>query len=1311
MSEYKVIALHGRKKDSIKILGPRLERVVKRNAYVSIEKDNGKFKTVLYWTKGGQKGTFVKAWQSGKYYLDGNKLRKKLTFRVNNTSIYHFRYKMLVSGLPGEENKTDWKEFSARIRVPTMEKDFLSRNDAGKEYLEKISGRLELIGERLLEWAKTQNESLEGVVLHESQIKSMVEVSTDSDVDFGLMNLRGAEYILENYYNYKFLSEVENDYHLNCVINYMLSEARNARDNNRRNHLNESLLRTQFLKFGINIDKDTAVPIEVLVKVIEEYHSECCSLYICDGLMNVKVRMGCRKNHKKGLTYVFMANDGHCHPIYGNNKRLVTNLGENRGLHLDVPKNNRKHLVSDEELKDKLYEMSIGEFKSDHNLLFPLNDVTDLFFSTMKATLRRPFGMNMNPGTKQLTSFYHPTTNQQFVATDKDLFDRQKVCGELFKTHPSYDFQFRGQTWAMMGASLAKIFIGELYKSHYTPETQKCLIKFCTTPLVKCVNPPDFIDTTPETYDYHCCYIEAIMAMDDKDVIPMYEEFDLIEKYDGTVRMNAFYLVERHFLVDGSDLWDREQWLPGKYVRWLMEKGWLSNHQIKLQHVSSLWINAYILKNFARQVMELFPRTEEDIEKNKICSRPARSLLINWIGTLGRNQYPQVRSCLTEDEQEVKYLESEYGHVYDLEDINEDPKGGLTYYEKEGMYIVCHKTYQMKITDYAPIMRYIHAKGKQIVLQMIDRLYDPLTSTIQSVRTDSVTGWNLRPIDSLKFSKKEETKVMTRVSQYKRMRISTVLEAMDWKEVPDVHFKGETEGYINGELVSRGDVEELIQSFYDSGECLFLEGGAGNQKSTTFEELIRCAQRSEEKYYVLSSAYNAVSLLQKNVAIEENSKVLASFFHENQAERRALPDVLFVEEISLVSPSFYRNLCRLKEQGVRLIIAGEFIQTPSINTSCEFTLNGENSGRFYDMENKEYFKRLCDHNIMRKKFIEGVCRGTKELNDKVTEFKETGRLPSSLPISTEKERAVCFLKSTKRKYNERFVDNYRMIRGIKNVHEKGIFNSAIFPVLRKIDSNKMEIKNRKGEVVQTTFNEVEIAHCVNVHCVQGDRITEEYTLMDLDHPRMNRNMVYTMLTRATRLDHIFLEKHTTRVYKWKTEDPNPTLLKPTTAKVGWVYLMWKDDEEYVGMTITTIEDRMRTHNENVDNPVDRWGTDYQYKPLAMVYYTKLQQLKDVETRLIGESIQYSERTNVNKYKRGKAYVRTVLDLERPKEKEIVVKINKQKEGTGFKFASSVNKKVIKTRFTEKFYQRQLERHQKKIESMMNGKMYKTVLIN
>ncbi len=368
---------------------------------------------------------------------------------------------------------------------------------------------------------------------------------------------------------------------------------------------------------------------------------------------------------------------------------------------------------------------------------------------------------------------------------------------------------------------------------------------------------------------------------------------------------------------------------------------------------------------------------------------------------------------------------------------------------------------------------------------------------------------------------------------------------------------------------------EAVRQAVNCG-LLIITGGPGTGKTTTINAIIRffeqegmeillaaptgrAAKRMAETTGCEARTIHRLLELSGGVA-EEKGKTSGGMRFERNEENPLDGDVVIIDEMSMVDIFLMQALLKAVIPGTRLILVGDVNQLPSVGPGrvlkdiiaseqvpvtrlteifrqakeSDIIVNAHriNRGEPVTLDNKSmdfFFLKRYDADqiinvtlqlVLQKlpKFVDAQPMGVERLNQVLQQY-----LNPPDASKSEKERASGVFregdKVMQTKNNYQLEWEVRSRYGIPVDKGLGVFNGDI-GIIRIIDSfaHSLTVEFEEGRMVEYPFgiiDELELAYAVTIHKSQGSEYPAVVLpLMNGPRPLMNRNLLYTAVTRA-----------------------------------------------------------------------------------------------------------------------------------------------------------------------------------------------------
>ena len=460
------------------------------------------------------------------------------------------------------------------------------------------------------------------------------------------------------------------------------------------------------------------------------------------------------------------------------------------------------------------------------------------------------------------------------------------------------------------------------------------------------------------------------------------------------------------------------------------------------------------------------------------------------------------------------------------------------------------------------------------------------------------------------------------------------------------------------------DIEDLITRNRSFG----LFGKPGRGKTYTAHMIKEIIEKQNKKVIATSLAHQAVNNL-KNHNI--HSCVIKSLFSlkKGQSEVSKLKelkikyDYIIVDEYTICGQKDIETFYKLYKIGVKIIFIGDYHQLAPIDTHRK--LNYRKSYMFMEMCNFNYIELTKNH------------RFDKRLDDVITKVYDEGILENLMNRFDKKDcfYNISYTNKTSIMVNKKFSDknknmdsvlinNWYCVKGSPiickfNKIKDGFFNNKSFILndwddknyyLNCDDDNDEQVIQISKELAERKtkngdFN-IELGHCMTCHSAQGSTLKGDVRIWDLNHRRMTREFLYTAMSRATALKHVFIncDKQIIDIQHEKYDNicGTPWMMNRKKAFPGVIYeLLDKKTNEpfYVGSfsktrTIEEIElyhiklsqplKKNMVEGDDVYTYIRKNNTKFKINIIEIFYYDIMEELEYKESEIINQYYKYGE---------------------------------------------------------------------------------------
>lgn len=643
--------------------------------------------------------------------------------------------------------------------------------------------------------------------------------------------------------------------------------------------------------------------------------------------------------------------------------------------------------------------------------------------------------------------------------------------------------------------------------------------------------------------DIEKCY--ASLLINPKDNWIVFDFLDEIENF-----------VDTHYYTDDSDLELGLYYVETNDLTLLHQSNWYSNKIIDMAKKIGIEFKIkYQIQDrikFRSEVKNIYDNTTyfHPIIDNALADfvnfPELRKLVINQItGILGKTNGTRLQVHLTND---VEYVWEDF--VAPQANKNRDVFIQPLNYKDEKLWIYGHTELTewtdwnlpmyIQILDWSNMMLYDMAKemGGEVLFRKTDCVAILNGKKVKEMTATPFSEENYDYITDSWGSFRNEDKEKT-----KQLNYETPMKTNRHIGEPPINDLWNTYDYKDSD-----EWEAIIKTAKEKKGMLVM-GRAGTGKSyvpkkAVEEGLIKDDEKCRLSFTNRASRNINGTTIHKALAINGNGRSNNKTLSKYNAN-----DVIIVDEISMINADLWKILFLLKKtSGATFILLGDYRQCRPIEESR------------IDIENPNYFnhpvvKYLCNNNRcelnVRKRY-------DKDLWDYAEEYYEreiVGKQIKKIKPTIEKiylSKNICYYNKTRDRINDLCMEHYRKetdyihlpyertddkdkansvylyiglpIMSVKNNSEIGIINSEEFIVMN-IDDETFTIQRCEDEEELMfdfeDFHKYFVAnYCSTTHKSQGATITEPIIIWDWETMKDEKNVGYTALTRAKKLEQL-----------------------------------------------------------------------------------------------------------------------------------------------------------------------------------------------
>lgn len=386
---------------------------------------------------------------------------------------------------------------------------------------------------------------------------------------------------------------------------------------------------------------------------------------------------------------------------------------------------------------------------------------------------------------------------------------------------------------------------------------------------------------------------------------------------------------------------------------------------------------------------------------------------------------------------------------------------------------------------------------------------------------------------------------------------------------------------INEDLASFSTEQKLAIEAAFENMLLIVTGGPGTGKTTIIKAIVKILQDNDLKYILAAPTGRAAKRMQESTGEDSYTihrliglkpdEILPEYNEENPLEA----DYIIIDEVSMIDIYLMKNLLNAVSNNTALIFVGDSDQLPSVGPGN--VLKDMLASEIKSIRLKKIFRQAGESNIVVNAhkinqgqypllnqegkdffFIEATSSNFKEkLINLVTQ-----RLPSYYKFDPIKD--IQILSPTKKsewgiesinkimqtclnhskdsieiskdkifKKNDKVMqirNNYDLeSKNIFNEKSEGVYNGDI-GIIEKVDTEEeiLEVKFYDGSIVEykkENLKDLDLSYAITIHKSQGSEFDcVLIPMMQASYMLLNRNLLYTAITRAKKLVILLGEK-------------------------------------------------------------------------------------------------------------------------------------------------------------------------------------------
>ena len=873
------------------------------------------------------------------------------------------------------------------------------------------------------------------------------------------------------------------------------------------------------------------------------------SVYALDPLL--KVFMKHISTEKTRVSLFFIVNDGHCYPITSpEHRRQITTTSQ---LVLSELPNIKDALKSAQYIDSEDPEEIVERLNSmTGTAIVPLDSLHTVANECMRRTNALIDCIKETQG--EIKTFKHPVQDL-VVISGKDFYKRKSIMDGIVEEHNVEDFQFANQSWGVIGRMLLDTFFANIPKSQYSPVYMKILKEYSITPYRGKERDAPGERTS---VDIRRCYSSILKNTKGFSWYAL-NGWETDVEYDGGDIVPGEYLIDS-VMCCGRTMKLGRGWYPHNVIQALLDKRIITKRHIKRQLKASRQIAPDVFVKFLEHIETTYPTD-------------GKNIVNAMIGILGISASTKVLSGATCD------LETAMRTVANI--IERGNEGNIIPMDDFNIVSETQRTWLNE--GFMPIYRQVIGESIVKLIEMYNAIVIPGKTVVLGYNTDSIKvagKFNKRAVKDKQDCAWGDYHI-EKTGQY------VVCNGFSAEEHPD---KPE---WVSGGIVNQVLEDDAVSVLSKEGGLILGMGGCG--KSYMMAEIWKKVDGRK-----VGTAYSHKACCNLREYSVDMATVTALLWNPKtmREDITKLKDIdwLLIDEVFMIPSDTMRLICLAqKRYGFKVICAGDYQQTSAI------------SGVKIRYDTHPTFLEMVGWNVVECSYKQGFARYDSELYGVITQFLESGRLPAMpewdgvVPL-----RNLCYTNNTRQMVNTivRDAEAQRLGKELVDVNGLLIFEGMPLMCYHETDFKNAVYKTEEVLVVQIGDSEVvllkedgsqfsvnyeflskayDYVYCATVHKYQGGKINGRFCIWDSQ--MMSRNLLYTAISRGTRLQDVMIVSPMAKDYIWESYDNcfDCRQVKTDVAvrATGYVYkITCADGWVYVGITERSVDERFQEHQMN-----------------------------------------------------------------------------------------------------------------------------------
>lgn len=797
-------------------------------------------------------------------------------------------------------------------------------------------------------------------------------------------------------------------------------------------------------------------------------------------------------------------------------------------------------------------------------------------------------------------------------------------------------FKYRGQSMSSIHSDLMSMITGVIPQSKYNKGVFDTIREFQRPPLVENYDIPNS-NTKKECYGIDISKADTQSRLNIRGNIPLIHHNCKIEPYNGEEMQEGLYFVSDSFFgfqkYNHNSVLIPQGFYPKFFIEYFLSKGIIPKDMITHKILSISHLKGDILKPLTEIIFDIFDKKPHIAKEISNCGT----------GMFGKLYKKSLTGFFTNslDTAVASYNEKKY--------ISQALDNNLFFCKKGKREIM----YSNNNTIYNSIIA-------ESILNLVDMMdtYINEKSELHGIRRDCIYGRNFNHI----IIKTPHNKLIDSVGTVKLEKYNPPKSSLRVRSEIEPNFDINREfkqiDYLS--IIGKGIfkfignvIDVVINKLLLLSGCLII-GGAGHGKTYTMNKMVK---KVGEDDCLILAPYNKHVCNLRSAGMEKAKTIKSSLYlrkdgynvQKYKGGKKFPYKYVFVDEAFVMTDMDSWTLYNIWLENPEVIFY--FFGDPNQCQGIEICDDDDSMG-----VNIDYINSISWVHMLKNKIELPYVKESARYDDKLHEeaLKILRLEQPNLQIYDKKKhkninRFITYTNKTcdllneqvmkklssgdvfdipKEKYGSQSkLDYMRLIKGSPvsaYSNRKGLwYNNEEFTYIGKFPSKDgqemIQLKNCCGVIIEIICDVFKknfiVSYAMTTDRAQSITFDFPYVVMEIE--KLNRNRLYTAITRARAYNNVYIDKPIKKIYPIEYKYGVEYKIKNTLYKTGYIYKISHIDTKikkyYIGSTAETPEQRFYMHKKNpsggMKTPLEQYGVEsFKLEQLEKVLYKKKSEL-------------------------------------------------------------------------------------------------------